>query len=184
MQSCKNSSRPRPQATDAKTLSIEPGSSWENGSCESFSRASSDRSSSLRWNSKLCNEFLKDEIFHSLKEVRVLAKRWRVSFNSERPHSSLGYKPPAPAEWQTEASQRHGKEESKQRFPLSHTACYCHGRISASSAALHEQSHWCIIPGRPRCRINPQCSQALAANCIPRVRCVDSPIRDYNQDSA
>ncbi len=73
--------------TGAKTLYIEPGSPWENGYCESF-------------NSKMRDEFLNGEIFYSLKEVRVLAERWRVYFNTERPHSSLGYKPPAPAAWQ------------------------------------------------------------------------------------
>ena len=110
--------------TGARTLYIEPGSPWENGYCESF-------------NSKMRDEFLNGEIFYSLKEVRVLAERWRVYYNTERPHSSLGYRPPAPAARQTEASQRHGKVESKERFPLSHTADYCDGQISNSPAALH-----------------------------------------------
>ena len=109
-------------ATGSKTLYIEPGSPWENGYCESF-------------NSKMRDEFLNGEIFYSLKEVRVLAERWRVYFNTERPHSSLGYRPPAPAAWQTEASQGHGKVESKQRFPLSHTP-YC-GGIDSPPVALH-----------------------------------------------
>jgi putative transposase len=68
-------------ATGAKTLYIEPGSPWENGYCESF-------------NSKLRDEFLNGEIFYSLKELRVLAERWRVQYNTIRPHSSLGYRPP------------------------------------------------------------------------------------------
>jgi len=110
--------------TGAKTLYIEPGSPWENGYCESF-------------NSKMRDEFLNGEIFYSLKEARVLTERWRVYYNTERPHSSLGYRPPAPAAWQTEASQRSGKVESKERFPLSHTAYYCDGQISPSPAALH-----------------------------------------------
>ena len=70
--------------TGAKTLYIEPGSPWENGYCESF-------------NSKLRDEFLNGEIFYSMKELRVLAERWRVHYNTVRPHSSLGYRPPAPA---------------------------------------------------------------------------------------
>ena len=70
----------------AKTAYIEPGSPWENGYCESF-------------NSKLRDEFLNGEIFHSMKEIRVLAERWRVHFNTVRPHSSLGYRPPAPEAW-------------------------------------------------------------------------------------
>jgi putative transposase len=62
---------------------IEPGSPWENGYCESF-------------NSKLRDEFLNGEIFYSMKEIRVLAERWRIRYNTIRPHSSLGYRPPAP----------------------------------------------------------------------------------------
>jgi putative transposase len=55
----------------------------ENGYCESF-------------NSKLRDKFLNGEIFYSIKEIRVLAERWRVHYNTIRPHSSLGYRPPAP----------------------------------------------------------------------------------------
>ena len=61
--------------TGAKTLHIEPGSPWENGYSESF-------------NSKLRDEFLNREIFYSLKEVQVLAERWRVHYNTIRPRSS------------------------------------------------------------------------------------------------
>jgi hypothetical protein len=93
--------------------------------------------------------FLNGEIFDSLKEARVLAERWRVYCNTERPHSSLGYKPPAPAAWQPKASQRHGKVESTERFPLSHTAYYCDGQISASPVPLHEQTHWYKSPEWP-----------------------------------
>jgi putative transposase len=75
------------------------------------------------------------EIFYSLKEVQVLVERWRVYYNTVRPHSSLGYRPPAPAAWQMEANTGHGKAESKERFPLFHTPdC---GGISIKPAALH-----------------------------------------------
>lgn len=110
--------------TGAKTLYIEPGSPWENGYCESF-------------NSKTRDEFLKGEIFYSLKEVRVLTERWRTYYNTERPHSSLGYRPPAPAAWKTEARPGCGKVESKERFPLSHTHCYGGGLSTNSPTALH-----------------------------------------------
>ena len=109
--------------TGAATLYIEPGSPWENGYCESF-------------NSKLRDEFLNGEIFYSLKEAQVLAERWRIYYNTERPHSSLGYRPPAPAAWQIEVPLGHGKVESKQRFPLSHTPD-CGGELSNSLSALH-----------------------------------------------
>lgn len=109
--------------TGAATLYIEPGSPWENGYCESF-------------NSKLRDEFLNGEIFYSLKEVQILAERWRVYYNTERPHSSLGYRPPAPMAWHVEASLGHGKVESKQSFPLFHPPD-CGGGQSINPAALH-----------------------------------------------
>ena len=67
----------------ATTLYIEPGSPWENGYCESF-------------NGKLRDELLNGEIFCSLKEAKVLIEQWRHHYNTVRPHSSLGYRPPAP----------------------------------------------------------------------------------------
>ncbi len=66
-----------------KTLYIEPGSPWENGYNESF-------------NGKLGDELLKREIFYSLKEAKVLIEQWRHHYNTIRPHSALGYRPPAP----------------------------------------------------------------------------------------
>jgi transposase InsO family protein len=108
--------------TGAKTLYIEPGSPWENGYCESF-------------NSKLRDEFLNGEIFYSIKELRVLVERWRVYYNTIRPHSSLGYKPPAPEAWLIEASRAYGKVESQLRFPLFHTPDG--GGLNSFPAALH-----------------------------------------------
>jgi len=67
----------------AKTLFIEPGSPWENGYIESF-------------NGKMRDELLNGEIFDTLLEAKVLIERWRVHYNEVRPHSSLGYRPPAP----------------------------------------------------------------------------------------
>lgn len=71
-------------AVGARTVFIEPGSPWENGYCESF-------------NSKLRDELLDGEIFYSLVEARIVIESWRQHYNTERPHSALGYKPPAPA---------------------------------------------------------------------------------------
>jgi len=66
-----------------KTLFIEPGSPWENGYIESF-------------NGKLRDELLNREIFTTLEEARVLTEQWRREYNQVRPHSALGYHPPAP----------------------------------------------------------------------------------------
>jgi transposase InsO family protein len=68
---------------NVKTLYIEPGSPWENGYNESF-------------NGKLRDELLNGEIFYTLKEAKVLIEQWRQHYNTVRPHSALGYRPPAP----------------------------------------------------------------------------------------
>lgn len=65
------------------TLFIEPGSPWENGYIESF-------------NGKLRDELLNREIFYTLAEAKRLIEQWRVHYNTVRPHSALGYRPPAP----------------------------------------------------------------------------------------
>jgi putative transposase len=67
----------------ANTLFIEPGSPWENGYVESF-------------NGKMRDELLNREIFYTLEEARVLIEGWRKEYNQLRPHSALGYRPPAP----------------------------------------------------------------------------------------
>jgi putative transposase len=70
-------------AVGANTLYIEPGSPWENGYCESF-------------NGKLRDELLNEEIFYSLREAQAIIEQWRIHYNTKRPHSALGYRPPAP----------------------------------------------------------------------------------------
>ena len=66
-----------------RTLYIEKASPWENGDNESF-------------NSKLRDELLNGEIFYTLKEAQVPIEAWRHHDNTQRPHSSLAYRPPAP----------------------------------------------------------------------------------------
>jgi transposase InsO family protein len=77
---------------ETKTLYIEPGSPWENGYCESF-------------NGKFRDECLKLEIFDSLKEAQVIIGAWQDHYNRVRPHSSLGYRPPAPVTLEASAQQ-------------------------------------------------------------------------------
>jgi transposase InsO family protein len=68
---------------EVKTLYIEPGSPWENGYVESF-------------NGKLRDELLNREVFDTLLEAKAVVENWRKEYNHVRPHSSLGYRPPAP----------------------------------------------------------------------------------------
>jgi len=72
------------QRLEVKPLFIEPGSPWENGYIESF-------------NGKMRDELLAREIFYSLKEAQILIEMWRRQYNTLRPHSAPGYRPPAPA---------------------------------------------------------------------------------------
>lgn len=71
------------EAVGAKTAYIEPSSPWENGHIESF-------------NARFRDELLNGEIFYTLKEAQTVIEQWRVHYNTKRPHSALGYRPPAP----------------------------------------------------------------------------------------
>ena len=71
------------QRIGTQTAYITPGSPWENGYCESF-------------NGKLRDELLNGEIFYTLREAQVIIEHWRNHYNTRRPHSALGYRPPAP----------------------------------------------------------------------------------------
>ena len=70
-------------AVGAQSAYIEPGSPWENGYCESF-------------NARFRDELLNGEIFYTLKEAQIVIEEWRKHYNTVRPHSALGYRPPAP----------------------------------------------------------------------------------------
>ena len=58
------------------------GQPWENCYCDSF-------------NARFRDEFLNGEIFHSLREAQILIEEWRKHYNTKRPHSALGHRPPA-----------------------------------------------------------------------------------------
>ena len=70
-------------AVGAKTAYIEPGSPWENGYCKSF-------------NGRFRDESLNGVGFYSLREAQIIIEEWRKHHNTNRPHSALGYRPPAP----------------------------------------------------------------------------------------
>jgi transposase InsO family protein len=70
------------QEKNVKTIYITPGSPWENAYIESF-------------HDKLRDECLEREIFGSLMEAQVVIEQWRLYYNAERPHSSLGYQTPS-----------------------------------------------------------------------------------------
>lgn len=91
-----------------KTLFIEPGSPWENGYNESF-------------NGKLRDECLNTELFYSLGEAQIVIEKWRREFNTIRPHSSLGYRPPAP----------------ETRLPAALASASCSRQLDRPSAKTH-----------------------------------------------
>ena len=93
------------QKVGVQTLFIEPGSPWENGYIESF-------------NGKLRDELLNGEIFYTLTEAKVLVERWRQEYNTVRPHSSLGYRPPAPETIAMPMGARTGSTELAGSAPL------------------------------------------------------------------
>ena len=64
------------------TRYIEPGAPWQNAYIEGF-------------NGTLRTELLDREVFGNLLEARVLVENWRRYYNQRRPHSALGYQPPA-----------------------------------------------------------------------------------------
>lgn len=68
--------------TGVENLYIEPGAPWENGYAESF-------------HSRLRDELLNAEVFLDVRDAAALARKWREEYNHRRPHSSLGYVPPA-----------------------------------------------------------------------------------------
>jgi len=70
------------RSSGAGTVYIEPGSPWENPFIESF-------------NSRARDELFSREVFHSVLEGRVMYFDWCDRYNTKRPHSSLGYMPPA-----------------------------------------------------------------------------------------
>jgi Integrase core domain len=174
--------------TGASTLYIEPESPWENGYCESF-------------NSKLRDEFLNGEIFYSLKEVQVLAERWRIYYNTERPHSSLGYRPPAPRALQPgdrarrpAASESSGRKVSstpnlRRRCPRRcchslgclctphcwHKSCWCSSSRSTDSRECTSEQWRNRAERRWWCSARRWQMNLIARRnrCRPRQRCTD-----------
>ena len=72
---------------DSQIQYIAPGSPWGNGYREIF-------------NGNLLDKCLSQEIFYSLKEAHIEIGLWQNTCSRIRPHSSLGYRPPAPVSYQ------------------------------------------------------------------------------------
>ena len=65
----------------ASTYHIEPGKPWQNSYGESF-------------NNRLRDECLNTTEFWSIDHARVVLEAWRIEYNTEHLHSSLGYQTP------------------------------------------------------------------------------------------
>jgi hypothetical protein len=97
---------------------------------------------------ELRDEFLNGEIFYSLKEAQILTERWRVEYNTERPHSALGYRPPAPQAILPK-QQGHGDMENAPRFPHPHTPGGDYGQRSKMIDSVGIRSYLAMrfLPG-------------------------------------
>lgn len=84
---------------------IEPGSPWQNGKGESF-------------NGKFRDECLRMEIFGNWREATVISERWRKFYNTERPHSSLGYQTPKEFKVEWEQRQTIFKDETMKKLAI------------------------------------------------------------------
>ena len=119
-----------------RTLYIEPGSPWENGFCESF-------------NGKLRDECLNGEIFYSLKEAQIVIQGWRKEYNTVRPHSALGYRPPAPGAYNPVLVLNwHRRFRDSAAFPPSVKSMQNDSTVCLDSEAvfLSESQAWKAIP--------------------------------------
>ena len=67
------------------------------------------------FNGKLRDELLNGEIFYTLAEAKIVIEQWRRRYNTVRPHSSLGYKPPAPEVVSWTEAMREGLESLEDR---------------------------------------------------------------------
>ena len=118
------------------TLYIEPGSPWENGYIESFSR-------------KLRDERLNGEIFDTLWEAQVLIEGWRRQYNRIRPHSSLGYRPPAPEAYEPHRTALGASPRELHREPRRLAKCRTR-KPPAPPLFLCGAFLWAIGTGAPR----------------------------------
>jgi transposase InsO family protein len=84
-------------AAGATPAYIAPGSPWQNGFVESF-------------HGKLRDECLDREVFLTVKETQVCLNQHQRFYNEERPHSALGYVPPAAFRRDWEAKQARERE--------------------------------------------------------------------------
>ena len=55
------------------------------------------------FNRRFRDEVLKREIFYRRPEAQVIIEQWRQAYKTIRPHSALGYRPPAPEAMLTSA---------------------------------------------------------------------------------
>ena len=82
----------------SEPVTIEPGKPWQNGSSESF-------------NGTFRAECLDREWFAHPREAKIVIEQWRWEYNTQRPHSSLGYRTPAEVGAAARATMTHESRE-------------------------------------------------------------------------
>lgn len=82
------------------TATIDPGKPWQNGSIESF-------------HATFRRECLDAEEFAHLREARIVIEQWRWEYNTQRPHSRLGYRTPAEVGAEVRATMTQESEQAE-----------------------------------------------------------------------
>lgn len=86
-----------------------------------------------RKNGSMRRELLNAYLFTSLHEVRILSEEWRIDYNTERPHKSLGYLSPL------RYAQVH-RRQAALSSPASETLKQIEAQPVVDKAALHEKT--------------------------------------------
>ena len=103
---------------------IEPGKPIQNAFIESF-------------NSRLREECLNEQVFVSLKDARRKIELWRLQYNRERPHSSLGYL--APEEFAAKNRQLRSEPTARTSWPAHHMPA---GAVQCAAVSVEESDRF------------------------------------------
>jgi putative transposase len=104
----------------SETVTIEPGKPWQNGSSESFNGTFRAECLDLEW-------------FAHPREARIVIEQWRWEYNTQRPHSSLGYRTPA----EVGAEARAAMTQESRAIEIEALRATCEAALDRSEVEVH-----------------------------------------------